>query len=116
MGTSQSQPEVLERRTAVRPVHLKHVLLLASEGSLSVSIPVFLRYRALIPLVQSWPARCSLRNRVTPAGPCSSSKRSLEAARVIVQNDPYWTGDVVRVVFFTLQNECAVYGVFPAVE
>ena len=24
----------------------------------------------------------------------------LEAARVIVQNDPYWTGDVVRVVFF----------------
>ena len=37
---------------------------------------------------------------------------SLEVARVIVQNDPSWTGDVMRVVFFTLQNECAAYGVF----
>ena len=42
------KPEVLERRTTVRPDHLKHIARIASEGSLSASFPVLLRWGTLV--------------------------------------------------------------------
>jgi len=71
------KPEVLERRTAVRPEHLKNVARLASEGTLKLGGPM----------------------TDAVSGDASGSllvleAESLEAAREIVKNDPYWTGDV----------------------
>jgi len=71
------KPDVLERRTAVRPDHLKHLAQLSSTGTLKLGGPM-----------------------ADPISGDSSGSllvleaESLETVREIVHNDPYWTGDV----------------------
>ncbi|KAN0139636.1 hypothetical protein V8E53_002298 [Lactarius tabidus] len=74
---ADTKPEVLERRTAVLRDHLKNIARLAKEGTLKLGGPM-----------------------AEPVSGDSSGSllvleaESLEAVREIVQNDPFWTGDV----------------------
>ncbi|KAN0139638.1 hypothetical protein V8E53_002300 [Lactarius tabidus] len=74
---NDTKPEVLERRTALWGDHMNNMMRLVKEGAIKAGGPLF-------DSVSGDPS----------GGLIVFEAESLEAVREMIQNDPFWTGNV----------------------
>jgi uncharacterized protein YciI len=108
--------EVLDHRAKSRPDHLKNIERLAKEGTLSVSFLSFCGTTTYsIPTTELGGPMFDTESGNPGGSLIVVEAESLEAVHEIIHNDPYWTGNYVRVISPSLTaviDECAAYGVF----